>query len=104
VNEDTKEQLLTGVVIVLVIVGLVVVTVGSMRLANEASFPASIAKIEQLRSDAAKVNIASNEDVVGQITQHNQAIREAQAYRTLWYGRLFTPDRWEGVKTIEIPQ
>mgnify|MGYP001617536051 CR=1 FL=1 len=60
--------------------------------------------IEQLRSDSKLVNLQNSEDVIGQITQYNQRIVKFQKYNKIWLFDLLIPDKWDEIKTIEIPK
>jgi len=86
-------------------IGLAVVLgfVGLVRGLEELSVPGEIAKIEQLRDDVRRVKHGANEDVIGQVTQWNQAIKSAKRYRMVWWARLCVPEEWESVDVIEIP-
>lgn len=97
--DDLKEIARIFLCLLAAILGLTLV---AARVGNELSLPANIARIEQLRTDAARTALGANEDVIGQVTAWNQKIRANQRYRTLWYGRLAVPAGWEQVKVIEV--
>ena len=75
---------------------------GITRVAKQTEMPGKIAAIEQLRADVRLSNVGSDEAIIGQVAQWNQAIRSNQRYRTIWWGRLFVPKAWETVRLIAI--
>lgn len=81
----------------------VLLTIGLARCCAVVTLPGQIARIEQLRVDVERVDVGSNEDVIGQVVACNQQIKENQAYRKVWWGRIVIPPGWEDVKIIEIP-
>ena len=96
------KEFLAFATIVVVVVFLLLV--GLIRGLNELDVVGSFAKIEQLRSDVQKIDSRSNEDVIGQVTEWNQTIRSCKQYREKWWGRIGTPEEWEDVELIELPQ
>lgn len=85
-----------------VVVGMVLFMVFIMGLRYRLQFPGQLAEIEQLRLDAGKVGVGSNEDVIGQVTKWNQEIKSNQRYRKIWWSRAIVPAGWDGVAVIEI--
>ena len=73
--------------VVKVIVGIAVVLLIIFPLVgnfvNRMELIGTEARIEQLRSDAAQVNIAESEDIMGQVAEANQRIRSMQAYNRI---------------------
>ena len=85
-------------------VGFLLFVFIGMGVAYRMDLPGSLARIEQLRADVQKVGAVSNEDVIGQATKWNQAIRSNQAYNRTWYAALLVPNAWDDVELIEIPR
>jgi hypothetical protein len=84
---------------------LVVVPVAAiMWIAQMAMVPGQFAEIEQLRRDAAVVDPAQAEDVIGQVTEWNRVIASNQAYNDVFLISIFIPDEWDTVELIEVPQ
>ena len=94
------ENLFFGTVAALLVATIVFVT----PVVNHCSTPGYIAAIEQLRIDAGKVDVRSNEDVLGQVTDWNQQIVSWQRYNKLWWAAWAVPDAWDDVELIEIPE
>lgn len=76
---------------------------GTVCAVNQVGLHGALAEIEQLREDIRSTRTGNNEDVVGQATQWNQAIKRAQAYNRLWYLDLAVADEWDSVEPIQIP-
>lgn len=91
-------------VTVCLVASLLLVIYSMGAIVNKLTVGGDIAKIEQLRSDAQKVHTGNNEDVVGQVTQWNQEIRNNQWYNSRWWAALLIPNEWDAVKPIEIPK
>lgn len=88
---------------------MVVAFVGGASYAGRAidarmSWPGDIAKIEALRADVSRVDVAESEDVIGQVTDANQRIRSKQAMNQTWYADLLIPDGWDAVQPIQLPR
>jgi hypothetical protein len=77
---------------------------GIVWTVNSLSLPASLAKIEQLRSDAAATDPIRAEDVIGQVTQWNQTIVSNQTFNHTWYFGWAIPDEWDRVQLIAVPR
>jgi PhoPQ-activated pathogenicity-related protein len=92
------------VFVVVVLGGLGLFTYFGMALIERLSFPGKVAEIEQLRADVQRVTAAESEDVIGQVTQWNQEIASYQRYNRTWYADLLTPDGWDSVAMIVIPE
>ena len=91
-----------------VIVGSVAMSVFSVigafgAVFSRAQFPLTLARIEQLRSDAAAVDPAQAEDVIGQVTDANKKIAAAQTCNRLWYCDFVEPDAWNDA-LIPVPK
>lgn len=86
-----------GVIIAIVLVVYLMIMAG-----NHLSFPGEQAEIEQLRSDAAKIDTNSSEDVAGQVAEVNRKIASMQKYNKLWYSALLVPNEWENIEPISI--
>ena len=84
------------------VLALVLSLIGLVRGIQELSVRGELAMIEQLRKDVGQVAHGANEDVIGQVTQWNQEIMRAKRYRMVWWGRMLTPEEWDGVDVIEI--
>jgi len=69
---------------------------------NYADFITQQTAIEQLRKDSKKVDINSNEDVMGQVTQYNQDIKANQRWNTIPIICLTVPNGWDTIELIEI--
>ncbi len=74
-----------------------------MRLQNTVYVAGQMAQREQLVSDLGRVDAASNEDVMGQVTEWNMNLRRCQAENDLWWLDLMIPDGWDEMEAIEIP-
>ena len=74
-----------------IVLGGILITGAVMAIGRQAEMPASLAKIEQLRSDAAHVDPTQAEDVIGQVTVWNQTIRENQALNATWWAGWLIP-------------
>lgn len=74
-----------------------------IRVCNQADWVSQSAKIEQLRSDAKRVDAKMAEDVAGQVTAINQEIASAQRWRKTIIG-VFFPSGWDNVKFIDMPK
>ena len=70
----------------------------------ETGFERDLTEIETLRVDAAVVDPAQAEDVIGQVTQWNQTIASTQYANTIPVWGFFISDRWEDVEPIAVPQ
>ncbi len=68
------------------------------------STPGGLAQIEQLRQDAAQVDPAQAEDVIGQVTEANQRISSTQSYNRQWWAGWAIPEEWAEVDLIEVPR
>lgn len=86
--------------IVVIVIG--VVFYGGITLGMHAEFPGRVSEIEQLRQDSKNLKVNS-EDVIGQITEYNQAIRSMQTYNKLWWSTLIVPNGWDDIELIPIP-
>jgi len=75
---------------------------GILKLEAEVSFPARLASIEQLREDVRCVDLASSEDVMGQVVQVNRDIRGHQRENDIPFFGFFTADRWDDVEIISV--
>jgi len=97
--EEMKElaAILAITVLLFVVIGL-----GATKLVCTLDAISGAAAIEQLRVDVQRVTGTASEDVIGQVTEWNQAIKSYQRYRTIWWGRLFVPKAWETVRIIVI--
>lgn len=94
---------------VVAVVGGVITLVAALFLGlpwalNEASFPAERASIEQLRQDAQNLDPRTAEDVVGQVVAVNRQIAGNKVANTLWYADWVTPDGWDDIEPIPVPQ
>ena len=87
-----------GIIMLVIILAFI----GLIRGVQEVAVRGEIAKIEQLRSDVKRVSPGDNQYVMGQVTQWNQEIQSAKRYRTVWWGRLCTPEEWESVNVIDL--
>ena len=66
-------------------------------------FPLEVARIEQLRIDAAHVNCLLAQQVVNEVVQRNQEITRKHTEVELWYTKLFVAGRWRTVHLITVP-
>ena len=89
---------------VLIVISLVILipTLGIIGCTNHTTIPNSQAKIEQLRKDAASVDPAQAEDVIGQVAEWNQTIRSNQVWNDSFWGFLI-PDEWDSIEVIPVP-
>ena len=95
-----KDFLIFAVIFIVVVMAIVF---GIISFTNHIGIEARIAKIEQLRSDAAYVDPTQAEDVIGQVTETNQIIISNQVWNDSFWGFLM-PDEWDSVKVIEVPR
>lgn len=70
---------------------------------NHLTLPGSMASIEQLRKDVNKVDSIQSHEVMAQVTSWNQFIASNKQYRTLWWGKIYVPSKWDSIQEIEIP-
>lgn len=72
---------------------------------NTTTIAGDAAKIEQLRSDVAKLDPSSPSaaNVLAQATNWNQTIRSWQSYNRTWYAGWAIPDEWDQIQLIAIP-
>lgn len=92
--------------ILVITLGLVLIiapTFGIIGCSNYSTMPNNLAKIEQLRSDAAVVDPNQAEDVIGQVTEWNQVIRSNQVWNDSFWGFLI-PDEWDSIELIQVPR
>ena len=83
---------------------VVAIAAPAQILVEHMNLPGALSKIEQLREDARCVSAAESEDVIGQVTQANQTIREKQRYNDVWFAAWSIPNAWDNVATIPVPQ
>lgn len=86
------------------VTGIVLLALVIMGVVAHVSLDAKLDRIEQLRADAAVVDPAQAEDVIGQVAETNQQIRSNQAYNRIFILGLTVPDEWDAVETIEVPR
>lgn len=90
-----------------VFVGLMVFVVGGattlVGVTSHASYWSDIASVEQLRRDAAGVDPAQAENVIGQVTRWNQRIAAKKACNALWWCDFTEHDNWNTVRPIAVP-
>jgi hypothetical protein len=79
------------------------VFIGGMFGVQYAQFSAEAAAIEQLRADAACIDLTISQDVMGQVAKVNQEIVGWQAYRKMWFSGLINSG-WDNVKLIPVPE
>ena len=84
-----------------VLVGVITIA-GLIGTANYFDFVGASVQIEQLREDITKVDVQSNEDVMGQATEWNQAIRAWRRYNQVPLVCIFVPNGWDEIELIEI--
>lgn len=88
---------------VLLCVGLIVgLLLFIMWIGNALSFPATQVRIEQLRQDAAHVDLQASEDVYGQVVETNQTIVANQKWNESWAFGWLIPDEWDDIPLIEV--
>lgn len=88
-------------VIVLLAMGALVFC--AMAVASHIAFPAAVAEIEAIRHDAARVDPARAEDVIGQVTTANRTIASKQAYNRVPVVCLTIPNGWDDIEPIPVP-
>ena len=76
--------------------------IGLFCIIERAALPGDMAKIAQLRIDAASVGTASSEDVVGQVTAWNQRIASKKAYNSTWWACIVIPNQWDSMEPIAV--
>ena len=74
-----------------------------MWVGNHAAVAGHLADIEQLRHDAALVDPAQAEDVIGQVTETNRWLAETKVGNHQWWIGWAIPDEWDAVELIEVP-
>lgn len=94
-----------GCFLVVSVLGLVIFFAGALWLTYTVTFPGEAAKIEQLRSDVAKIDPSSPSasSILAQATTWNQTIRSHQNYNRTWYAGWAIPDEWDQIQLIAIP-
>lgn len=70
---------------------------------NRMGVGGELVQIAALRSAASRVNLASAEDIFGQVSETNQLIASNQWYRHQWWARDFVASEWDTVTVIPIP-
>ena len=95
-----------ALIVIVIIIGLSLALFMGVLLwfMNLVSLPGQLAEIESLRRDAALVDEARAEDVIGQVTHWNQTISNFQAYDRTWWMGWTVPDEWQAVELIAIPE
>ncbi len=88
---------------VTMVVGVVGFLFAIIWLANTLAFPGQLAKIDQLRLDAAHVDPIQAEATIGQVTLWNQMIRANQTYDRVFLIGILVPDDWQHVQPIPVP-
>ena len=83
-------------------VGIAALIMGSVRIVDGYAAVQAEAAVEQLGSDVWGVDVLSNEDVMGQITEWNQTIRSKQRLKDTFWGGIVTSSRWRMIELIEI--
>lgn len=91
-----------GVVLLFAALFAVIELVGAAH--DKASWPAPIAEYEQLRADAARIDLTASPHVMGQVAEFNRKLAAAQAANSLWWRDPFIADEWMGVKPIPVPE
>jgi len=79
-------------------------TFGIIIFGQQLDFPGRKVEIEQLRENAAQIDLRESEDVMGQVVETNQKIRSAQEYNNHWWSCLFIPNGWDEIELIPIPE
>ena len=100
-SSDTREILCIVVVVVFVLILLCCL---SISCGNKLRFLGAAAEIDQLRIDAAKVDLSESEDIMGQVTEMNREIKKNQAYNDRWWAAWAIPNGWDDLELIEIPE
>ena len=90
-------QLVTCIVLGLVVAFFVVV-VPILLLC----FSGNLARVEQLRIDAAQANVLNSEAIMGQVTEWNQWIKSRQAYNKIPILCLTVPNGWDDIELIDV--
>jgi len=101
---DAPEGILVVSGFVALIVGIFLLSFIVSAIHNYVEFEPSIAEIEQLRKDVARVDLKNAEDVYGQAATMNRVITVNQARNKMFFYDQFIPDGWDNVKLIEIPE
>jgi len=70
--------------------------------ANRCDFRTARVEIEQLRKDAAKIDLSSSEDVMGKVADFNMKIKSNQYWNGVVWADIFIPDGWDDIREIEI--
>ena len=83
--------------------GLVALVFAIVAIGNRIDFPAQVADIEAIRHDAALVDPAQAEDVIGQVTAANRTIASKQAYNRIPLVCLVIPNGWDDIEPIPVP-
>ena len=89
-------EIVVGVLVVLILGG------GLFIVMAHGILPGNLAKLEQLRSDVELVGDNLGEDVMGQVTEMNQALRAKQKYNSLWWADIFIPDAYDDLEVIKV--
>ena len=84
------------------VAGVVAFIYGIFIIGEQLGFPSQVASIEQLRKDAALIDLAASEDVLGQVAEVNRKITSKQRLNELWWADLVIPDGWDDVEFIPI--
>jgi len=85
-----------------VVLGFLVLMFGIICIGERASFPGRLARIEQLRSDAAKIDVRQSEDVYGQVVDANKEIKAKRVYNQIWWAQWSVLNKWDEVDIIDV--
>ena len=95
---------LAGIIAIIVsfVAAVAVFIAMTIAVAERIQFPGQMARIEQLRDDAKRVDLSASEDVMGQVVDVNKLIRVKQRYNQLWWADVCVVDQWDSVALIPI--
>ena len=102
---EARENLSFFIAIAVMVLGLALLIGGGVvGLANRLEFPIALSRVEQLRTDAADVDAAQAEDVIGQVVETNRRIAAKHACNRTWYCDWLETDKWNSVALISVPK
>lgn len=71
---------------------------------NRSEYISMGARIEQLRQDVRRVDVAESEDVIGQVTEANQRIAANRRWNRVPIVNWVIPDGWDTLAPITLPE
>lgn len=98
-------SVVTGVVATVLVGALLLGSCAGLGyVVGEGEAAGKLPEIEAVRADAAVVDPAQAEDVIGQVTEVNRDIASARALNATWWAGWFISDRWDDVEPIPVPR